>query len=196
MKKNKIGSPNISSCIDCGEMFSRERASVKFCSRKCYYHYRSSVYIKEKHWRWKGGISNVSKVCEICKKTFVGHVNYKTCSLRCGGLKRAERGSLRGENNGMWRNGRTGGNGQYVYILTPEHPFATKAGYVSEHRLKMEKKIGRYLKETEVVHHINEIKSDNKIRNLQLMSKADHDRHHTLKRQQNKLLNQNELLKK
>ena len=63
------------------------------------------------------------------------------------------------------------------YILTrcPNHPFCNKKGYVREHRLVMEKKINRYLSPKERVHHINEIKDDNRIENLQLF--ANHIEH-------------------
>src|SRR5690606_24179884 len=46
------------------------------------------------------------------------------------------------------------------------HPHATKAGYVREHRLIMEEKLGRYLTPTEVVHHIDDDPSNNAPENL------------------------------
>jgi hypothetical protein len=62
----------------------------------------------------------------------------------------------------------------YRYIYNPTHPNASKDGYVMEHTLAMEKRIGRYLKDYEVVHHINKIRTDNRIENLQLMSFKEH----------------------
>lgn len=62
----------------------------------------------------------------------------------------------------------------YVYVYVPNHPNTTKQGYVMEHILVMEKHIGRYLKSDEVVHHINHIRDDNKIENLQLMTFKEH----------------------
>ena len=72
-----------------------------------------------------------------------------------------------------WRGGRTM-IGEYVYLGSPNHPNKNSGGYVAEHRLVMEKKIGRYLTSNEEVHHINGIKDDNRIENLELVIKERH----------------------
>ena len=68
----------------------------------------------------------------------------------------------------------------YAYRYIPGHPYAGSNGYYEEHRLVMEKHLGRYLLPSEDVHHINEIKNDNRLENLQVMTHAEHSRHSVL----------------
>ena len=64
-------------------------------------------------------------------------------------------------------------------VYSPNHPNVTKLGYILEHRLVMEKKIGRYLKPREVVHHINKDREDNRLENLELTpNQAKHNDYH------------------
>lgn len=65
-------------------------------------------------------------------------------------------------------------NRGYVLTYVPRHPRAHKDGYVMFHTVMMERHIGRYLSDDEVVHHINHDRQDNRIENLQLMKKKDH----------------------
>jgi len=63
------------------------------------------------------------------------------------------------------KDGRKMCNG-YIMIFYPDHPFCDSNKYIMKHRLVIEKILGRYLTKKEVVHHINTIKTDNRIANL------------------------------
>ena len=77
----------------------------------------------------------------------------------------------RDKDSNFWKGGRINVSG-YIKIFKPDHPNADVGGYVFEHRLVMEKHLGRYLTVKETVHHINHDKSDNRIENLQLMTQS------------------------
>ena len=67
----------------------------------------------------------------------------------------------------------------YRLVYKPNHPNATNRGYVREHRLVMEKAIGRYISPDEVVHHLDGDTLNNSVENLQIMGKRCHDRMNT-----------------
>lgn len=64
----------------------------------------------------------------------------------------------------------------YIQVYRPNHPFSSKAGYVMRHRLNVEKKLGRYLLNSEVVHHIDGDTLNNDVNNLEVLDKREHDR--------------------
>ncbi len=62
----------------------------------------------------------------------------------------------------------------YIKILDLGHPSADRDGYVFEHRLVMEKVLGRNLSKNEWVHHKNQIKDDNRPKNLMIVLNKIH----------------------
>ena len=58
----------------------------------------------------------------------------------------------------------------YVTLRMPGHHLADAQGYVREHRLVMEQKLGRRLEPGEVVHHIDEDRTNNAPENLELFT--------------------------
>lgn len=86
---------------------------------------------------------------------------------------------LKGDKNPMWKGGRQRTVQGYVLIHAPNHPHQQK-NLVREHVLVVEQALGRYLNygtndaDSEVVHHINGTRDDNRLENLLLMRNADH----------------------
>ena len=71
--------------------------------------------------------------------------------------------------------GRKRTNKGYVSLCIKTHPFSEKTnGYIFEHRVVMELKLGRYLMPGEIVHHKNGKKHDNRLSNLELMEHGKH----------------------
>jgi hypothetical protein len=66
----------------------------------------------------------------------------------------------------------------YIFIYKPKHHRANTMGYVAEHIYLVEKKLKRKLKKNEVVHHINEIRDDNRLKNLKIMTNSIHSHLH------------------
>ena len=85
----------------------------------------------------------------------------------------------KGSTSPNWNGGKRNRSDGYIQIFKPEHPNSCKEGYVMEHRLVMENKIGRLLKRKEVVHHINGIRDDNRPENLKLFENVgEHTKYH------------------
>lgn len=146
----------------------------------------------------KWGIKDIRSACEIGKEGW-GKYALTPCPdcgierwiplrksrprwLFCGSCM-AKRNQVRntkglrittGAKNFNWKGGRAKGKDGYMLHLLPDHPSADSKGYVSEHRFVMEQKIGRYLTPKEHVHHINGIRSDNRVENLELISPSNH----------------------
>jgi len=80
----------------------------------------------------------------------------------------------KGKRSYAWKGGKRKDKFGYIQIWKPEHPNAKLKGYIHEHRLKMSKKLGRPLKSYEFVHHKNGIKDDNRLSNLELLTKKVH----------------------
>ncbi len=160
--------PIIKNCKICNKVFKPRSDHLKigmgkFCSRKCAY--KSFIGRKpSKKWKLKMSIG----MKKAWKKP-----NNKFLKIKRSGI-----------NSPTWKGGRTVGNNGigYVFIKNLKHPFANPNGYVREHRLVMEKHLGRYLKPEEVIHHLNGIKTDNRLKNLKLFSNSsEHKRFHRLK---------------
>jgi len=162
----RLGSPKppakkeILTCTHCNaefELLSSERRArekngrkIKYCSKKC------EGLAKRK--RKSVNCKNCGNMFETTRNTF--------CSRECV-AEYARKTGIR-KKNGYWYE-----NGYKVLYLEGDKS-------IKEHRKIMEEHLGRKLKPYEVVHHINGDRSDNRIENLEVMTRGEHSRLHRL----------------
>ncbi len=112
-------------------------------------------------------------------------IRKKYSEAKLGKKHSAEHNAKKGskeEKNPNWKGGRYQESDGYIMLKRPDHIMANCRGYIKEHRIVMEKHIGRTLMAEEVVHHINGKRSDNRIENLQLFpDEISHQKHHDMK---------------
>jgi len=117
---------------------------------------------------------------ETIEKILKSRSGYKHSKETKSKISASNIGKNLGNKNPNWHGGTVVLNG-YIYIYNPEHPHCNYNKYVREHRLVMEKFLGRYLTPEEVVHHINSDRADNRLENLMLFAnKNEHSLYHGL----------------
>lgn len=98
-------------------------------------------------------------------------LNYKSCHY----IKFKPGHATKGKLNRLWNGGKKKQSDGYIYMLKPEHRKAkNQMGYVLEHILVYEECYKCCILSWCVVHHINEIRTDNRLENLQVMSRRQH----------------------
>jgi len=142
-------------CTVCNKSFKVIQSrgeTAKFCSQQCNILYHSG----KNHHQYGIAVKETTKK-KISKTLF---------------------GRYTGEKSPGWKGGKKKHTEGYVLIYAPLHPHNIKK-YCFEHRLMVEKTIGRYLSKQETIHHINGIKDDNRIENLYLFStNGNHTSYH------------------
>lgn len=171
-------------CLECGKPFEAHPSEIrrgggKFCSPECGYEnkrrqvkfncevcgkevsQRSSDYKKSK------GHHFCSQACfgKWSSKSLVGKNNHAFGKKQ--DAEHIEKRIAKGKDHYSWKEGRTNKNG-YIYVTTDD------GRRMFEHTLIAEKVLGRRLKRSEVVHHINGNKSDNRNCNLLICDKSYH----------------------
>mgnify|MGYP001574343438 CR=1 FL=1 len=112
------------------------------------------------------------KICLFCKKEFkIYHYEInraKFCSRKCQTIfisrNKPPRKNLKVIHD----------KAGYILQWAPNHPYKYYNKYYLQHRIIMEKYLGRYLKSTEHIHHKNGVKDDNRIENLKILTKSQH----------------------
>lgn len=148
-------------CPICGKTFLKTRSSRKYCSNEC------SAKSKEK---------SVLVNCDNCGKQFERpqcHVKENNfCSREC--LYAWHKENRIEENSPRWNGGVYHTPDGYLFLRQDD------GTYKAEHRIVVEESLGRELSSDEIVHHIDEDKTNNSIDNLVVLTRAEHARlHHT-----------------
>lgn len=165
-------------CPQCGKIRSvfakdAKRGKGMFCDVACFTAYRKEIAELKKYVR----------ECRQCGKIFKVHPGafnqshaWKYCSKKCYYEAKADKARKRDGERHINSNG-------YVEIYIYDHPSVknNRTKRVMEHRLVMEKMLGRFLKSYETVHHVNGIKDDNRPENLELWLQKGHPRGKRLK---------------
>ena len=100
--------------------------------------------------------------CINCgEERWVALVKGKPRYIKCGSCARTKSG----KDSPCWKGGKSK-SGKYISIWQPNGKRR-----IREHRLIMEKYLGRKLTQNEVIHHINKDRLDNRIENLILFKK-------------------------
>lgn len=149
----------------CNNKFIKNWGSDRYCSTECY---------------WKAKVKYPEVDCPTCKKKFKpkSKISKKGklyaqiyCSRICCYSTR------RGTNHPRAVEGNRHINSHgYASVLDPEKRF--KSGRILEHRLVMEQHLGRKIESDEHIHHVNLVKTDNRIENLKLIENFEHQELH------------------
>ncbi len=174
------------SCRKCGAEFSIPKCRdwrEHYCSTGC-----RAAFLESKK-------AELLRTCPVCSASFSSRRNIEisTCSPQCAGIMaRGRKQSPEAIANRLAAYIKNGNIQKAQQRRGPANPqflgvkmcsgyiwvWIEGRGYVAEHRLIAELMLGRKLKNDEIVHHRNEIKHDNRPRNLAVMKRNEHVQEH------------------
>ena len=148
-------------CATCDKEFQPIESTRIYCGRDCYYQMKR---LRKDRVIW------TDEMRERLSKRYTGSGNPSFGTKAwSNGKKRPE---ITAEKHPLWRGGK--------YIINGYYHLSNEGNEIAEHRFVMEQHLGRKLESTEIVHHINYDKLDNRIENLQIVSRSEHPKIHKL----------------
>ena len=154
--------------------------SYKFCECGCGKQIGSRARFSRGHqWRDPATRKFMSKrISEEYNYGIPRHTTAHTEQAR-NQISKSRKGKCAAKENPNWKGGQYTDALGYVWIrVDPSKP--GQQAYKQRSRLAIEKRLGRELTSAEIVHHVNENKSDDRPSNLQIMSRAEHMKVHKL----------------
>lgn len=153
-------------CAFCGKSYAYwpYQKTRRFCSQRC-----GRLGTPNRNWNRSGK----DVPCSFCGKKLARAPSTIRKTVFCNRVCQGKYASANriGDKATRWKGGISDhGDG---YLLITDH-----RRFKLLHRDVMEKHIGRPLLPTEIVHHKNGDKADNRIENLEIMTRAQHIEHH------------------
>lgn len=180
-------------CLQCGKTFQRKQRGGQFCSKACWYAAPGKRLLKDRRCRrcqkmfrpetaTQRYCGNTCRIMALRKPRLhvrclncgtwlprTGRRSTRFCSRACALSKQSRRGITRAPIGTRI----PGPNGYMLTKVGDQYSRAYRGGWALEHRVVMEKKLGRHLLRHERVHHRNGDRTDNRPRNLELWKVKD-----------------------
>jgi hypothetical protein len=158
-------------CIDCGKEIDKRFKRCWSCNLVA-----KTKYPRDKQFYYDNYVKTNITLEEFAVK--LGNPNL----AKCGKLKRiiesfgfeVRKRDQWGDKNNTWIGGRIKDGNGYILLKKPGYPKSNSRGYVREHVYVWEQANHASVPKGWHVHHINGIRDDNRIENLQAMPASEH----------------------